>query len=78
MVKKAEDVYQDALMLPNEERERLLRMLGSSPEGDFVSPEIEQAWLEEARRVDREIQAGREELIPADVVMRELREIVSQ
>ncbi len=77
MVKKAEDVYQDVLMLPEEERERLLRMLESPPEGDFVSPEIEQAWLDEARRVDREIQEGREELIPADVVMRELREIVS-
>ena len=78
MVKKAEDIYQDALTLPEEERERLLRMLASPPEGDYVSPEIEQAWLEEARRVDREIQAGREELVPADVVMRELREIVTR
>ncbi len=74
MVKKAEDVYQDALMLPEEERERLLRMLGSPPEGDFVSPEIEQAWLDEARRRDKAVDEGEEPLIPAENVMHELRE----
>ncbi len=74
MGKKAEDVYQDALMLPEEERERLLRLLSSPPEGDFVNPEIEQAWLEEARRRDKAIDEGKEALIPAEEVMRELRE----
>jgi hypothetical protein len=74
MVKKAEDVYQDALMLPEEEREKLLRLLASTPEGDFVNPEIEQAWLEEARRRDKAVDERRETLIPAEEVMRELRE----
>jgi len=74
MVKKAEDVYQDALMLPDDERERLLRMLASPPEGDFVSPEIEQAWLDEARRRDKAVDEGEEPLIPAENVMHELRE----
>ncbi len=69
MVKKAEDVYQDALMLPDDERERLLRMLASPPEGDFVSPEIEQAWLDEARRRDKAVDEGEEPLIPAENVM---------
>ena len=74
MVKKAEDVYQDALMLPDDERERLLRMLASPPEGDLVSPEIEQAWLDEARRRDKAVDEGEEPLIPAENVMHELRE----
>jgi hypothetical protein len=74
MVKKAEDVYQEALMLPGEERERLLRMLASPLESDFVSPEIEQAWLEEARRRDKAMDESQAPLIPAEEVMRELRE----
>ena len=35
MVKKAEDIYQDALTLPEEERERLLRVAGAGHQ--FIS-----------------------------------------
>jgi hypothetical protein len=73
MSKKAEDVYADALALSDEEQQKLRDMLDAQCEGGFASPEIEQAWLEEAKRVDREVDAGRMELIPAEEVMRELR-----
>ena len=73
MVKKAEDVYQDALMLPEEERERLLRMLASPPEGDFVSPEIEQAWRDECDRRVAAMDRGEMELLPADEVFQRIR-----
>ena len=73
MSKKAKDVYADALALSDDEQEKLREMLEIRSAGDFASPEIEQAWLEEAKRVDREVDAGRMELIPAEQVMRELR-----
>jgi len=78
MCKKAEDVYADALALSDEEQEKLRELLEARCGGGFASPEIEQAWLEEAKRIDREVDEGRMELIPADVVLRELREIVSK
>lgn len=78
MSKKAEDVYADALALSDEEQEKLRELLEARCGGGFASPEIEQAWLEEAKRIDREVDEGRMELIPADVVLRELREIVSK
>lgn len=74
MAKSAEDIYRDVLLLTDEEREKLLRFLVSPPEGDFASPEIEQAWLEEAKRRDRAVADGKESLIPGEEVIRELRE----
>ena len=61
-------------MLSDEEWEKLLRFLVSPPEGNFASPEIEQAWLEEAMRRDRAVAEGKEKLIPGEEAMRELRE----
>jgi hypothetical protein len=77
MARKAEEVYQDALALTEEEREKLLLLL-TTQDNDFASPEIEEAWLEEAERRYRAVQKGEENLIPADMVMRELRDIVSR
>ena len=74
MVKKAEDIYQDALLLSDEEWQKLLGYLVSPPQGDFASPELEQAWLEEAKRRDRAVADGKEKLIPGEDAMRELRE----
>ena len=78
MSKKAKDVYADALALSESEQVRLRELLDTGCTGGFASSEIEQAWLEEAKRIDREVDEGRMELIPADVVLRELREIVSK
>ena len=73
MSKNAKDVYADALALSESEQVKLRELLDSGCAGGFASSEIEQAWLEEAKRVDREVDAGRMELIPAEEVMRELR-----
>jgi hypothetical protein len=73
MSKKAKDVYADALALSESEQVKLRELLDAGCTGGFASSEIEQAWLEEAKRVDREVDAGRMELIPAEKVMRELR-----
>ena len=73
MSKKAKDVYADALALSESEQVKLRELLDAGGTGGFASSEIEQAWLEEAKRVDREVDAGRMELIPAEEVMRELR-----
>ena len=73
MSKKAKDVYADALALSESEQVKLRELLDAGGTGAFESSEIEQAWLEEAKRVDREVDAGRMELIPAEEVMRELR-----
>ncbi|MGI9341971.1 MAG: addiction module protein [Gammaproteobacteria bacterium] len=73
MNKKARDVYADALALSEKEQQKLRELLDVRSAGDFASPEIEQAWLEEAKRIDREVDEGRIDLIPAEEVMRELR-----
>jgi len=78
MANKVEELFEEAMMLSKDERDRLREMLEATAGGDFASPEIEQVWIEEAKRIDREVDDGRMELIPADVVLRELREIVSK
>ena len=73
---KAKKVYREALALSEAEREELVRLL--APQGDdWIDPEIEQAWIKEAERRDRAVAEGREQLIPGDEVMQELRKIVS-
>lgn len=78
MADKVEDLFEELMMLSDDERKRLRELLDQTSAGDFASPEIERAWVEEAKRIDREVDEGRMELIPADVVLRELREIVSK
>jgi len=74
MADKVEDLYEELMMLSEEERARLRRLLDATKGGGFATPEIEQAWIEEARRRDELVDKGEEGLIPADEVMRELRE----
>jgi len=74
MSKKAKDVYADALALSKPEQVKLRELLDASCTGEFASPEIEQAWIEEARRRDELVDKGEEALIPAEEVMRELRQ----
>jgi hypothetical protein len=74
MVRKAKELYREALALSETEREELARMLMGQAGHGFATPEIERAWLDEARRLDRAVDAGEEALIPSEEVMRELRE----
>lgn len=78
MAKKAEDIYREALTLSQDERAELIRLLIRQTDSDFVSPDIEQAWIEEAERRHRAVLDGTEQLVLSEQVMRELREIVSK
>ena len=78
MARKAEDLYREALNLSEDEREELIRLLTGSVEEGQVDPGIEKAWIEEAERRHKGILDGTERLIPGDVVMRELRDLVSK
>jgi putative addiction module component (TIGR02574 family) len=73
MTDKAEALYAEALALEEKEREVLVQMLAPHGEG-WTDPEIEKAWLAEIERRGKEYAEGRMELIPAEEVMRELRE----
>ena len=74
MVRKAKELYREALSLSETEREELARMLMGQAGDGFATREIEQAWLEEVRRRDKTVGAGQEALFPAEEVMRELRQ----
>lgn len=68
-------IREAALKLPPRERARLARaMIESLDEGLEREPGWEEAWTAEIERRSREIAAGTEELIDADVVFREARQ----
>jgi len=79
MVRSAEEIYQDALQLNEEERELLLLRLanevqGSQENNGWASPEIEQAWMEEIEQREQLAAEGKMEWIPAEEVFHSLRE----
>jgi hypothetical protein len=73
MTKSAAEVFKDVLALSAADREELVRLLTMQPDSDWASPQIEQAWLAEAKRRDKVVDDGTEALIPAEEAMRELR-----
>ena len=72
MVKKAEDVFKDALALNADEREQLVKLLIDQSAGGWATPEIEQAWKDEVERRVEVLDRGEAELIPAEEVFRRL------
>jgi len=74
MARKAEELYKAALALSAEEREELKRLLSMQADSGWASPEIEQAWMEEIERRERDYRAGKTKLIPGDEVLRRARE----
>jgi len=72
--KTASDLYQEALALDHDERDELLRLLAQGTGRGFATPEIEQAWMEEIERRQRDLKDGKIREIPADEVMRELHD----
>lgn len=78
MARKAEELYKEALALSAGEREELKRLLSMQPDSGYASPEIEKAWMDEIERRERDLADGRDNWIPGDEVMRELRERYSK
>ena len=66
MARKAEELYKEALTLSAEEREELMRWLSMQADGLWASPEIEQAWMEECDRRERDYRAGKTRMVPGD------------
>ncbi len=68
----------DQLMsLPQDERALLAQHLWDSLE-DFVNPEIEQAWFEEAEKRWHDIEEGRVKCIQAEFVMKKARKTLEK
>jgi len=74
MVRKAEELYQKALALSDDERIKLLRLLTGAQGQGYASPEIEAAWQDEIERREREIAEGKSDWLPGLEVMAELGE----
>jgi len=53
MVRKAEELYREALALSDEERDELIRLLATQRDSSFASAEIEQAWMKEIARREK-------------------------
>jgi len=66
------DVTKQALALPAEERVVLAQRVWESVE-HFASPEIENAWMNEAERRWQEIEEGEVKCLPANEVMKRAR-----
>jgi putative addiction module component (TIGR02574 family) len=70
-------VFSAALALPEQSRAQLADMLWASlPEEQldlFVTDEVRQAWVAEARRRMRDVASGKVALLPGDEVMGRLR-----
>jgi putative addiction module component (TIGR02574 family) len=74
MPRELDEIFADALELPEEARAELARSLLASLDGeeDGLDPgEVAAAWREEIARRVAHLDAGEVELIPADVVFRE-------
>lgn len=79
--KTVEQIYEEALKLSAEEREKLHLMLLKDEEQCAqyaMDPEIERAAIEECKRVDALVREGKMELIDADEVIREARRILDE
>lgn len=66
-----DQIEQELLKLPTAERARLAERLIASLDEDA---EIEEAWIEEVRRRDQEIQSGAVETIPLEDALTSIRE----
>jgi len=74
MVRKAEEIYKEALALSPEEREKLVRLLKMQADSSWASPEVDQAWIDECDRRYREWQDGKVDAIPTDEAIRQIRD----
>lgn len=73
MSTQAEQILQSALSLPPDERVEIAETLILSLD-DERAAEIEAAWAEEIKRRLESIDRGQARFIPADEVMRSMRE----
>jgi putative addiction module component (TIGR02574 family) len=70
---QAKQILQTALTLPADDRVEIAESLIQSLD-EQTAAEIDAAWAEEIKRRIESIDKGRVQLIPAEEVMREMRE----
>lgn len=71
MARPLAQIQEEIRALSVTEKETLLRILWEELDGTG-DPDVDAAWLEEAKRRDQEIEDGTVETIPADDVFRTL------
>lgn len=72
MASKFEQIQSDIAMLSRTERLELLRSLMAELDGPPV-PGAEKAWAEEAQRRLRDVEEGRVEPVPGELVFERIR-----
>jgi len=72
MATSLEKIQEEIRSLSTSDKEVLLRSLWEELDGP-ADPDVEAAWLEEARRRDSELDQGLAESVPAEEVFRRLR-----
>jgi putative addiction module component (TIGR02574 family) len=77
--KTVAEIYDDALQLSAEDREKLISLLEQSVAANdswYATPEIAQAWNEEIARRVKLMDEGKMEMIPWEEVHSRLRKIL--
>ena len=72
MASKVEDLYEQAMSLDENERQKLIRLLAMSDCGRESKAEIECDWNKEAAQRYQDYKDGKVEAIPADEVFQRL------
>jgi len=72
MANKVAEMYEQALNLNEDERQKLIRLLTESVGGHASQVEVERLWNEEAARRYRDYKSGEVAAIPADEVFQRL------
>lgn len=75
MAKALEEIERDIQALSDQERLSLLRSLIADLDGP-ADADVDEAWLAEAERRDREFESGTVQSIPAEDVFREAHQIL--
>jgi len=73
MARTVSEIAREIRGLERDDQEQLLRALLEELDGP-PDPNVERAWLEEAQRRSRELDAGTVETIPADEVFAKVRD----
>ena len=72
MVNKVEKMYEQVMMLREDERRKLIGLLTELEGGHESRVEVERLWNEEAARRYRDYKSGKVVAIPADEVFQRL------
>ena len=72
MARPESEIYEQSQQLSWPEKEELHRTLVAELDGP-ADPDVEKAWLEESQRRYRELEEGKIEAVPGEVVFERLR-----